>query len=110
MARTMTAPKNQVPIGRVTIGGVTYDVPQHPEFVRFFFDLFARVGGTNAPSNADLSASIATVGGGEMVYQPLGSDSLAPELMQAGCGGADFSDIVQGEALDLYSAESTFQG
>ena len=52
----ITPPKNAVPVGRVTINGQTFDVQQHPEFVRFFFDLFQRVGGTSALSNTDLAA------------------------------------------------------
>jgi hypothetical protein len=58
MSSNITTPKNNVPVGRVSIGGQTYDVAQHPEFVRFFFDLFRRVGGTGGSSNTDLQSSI----------------------------------------------------
>jgi hypothetical protein len=58
MSTSITPPKNVVPVGRVTIGNATYDVVQHPEFVRFFFDLFRRVGGTSGPSNTDLQTLI----------------------------------------------------
>jgi hypothetical protein len=58
MSSNITTPKNNVPVGRVSIGGQTYDVAQHPEFVRFFFDLFRRVGGTGGPSNTDLQILI----------------------------------------------------
>ena len=58
MSTSITTPKNVVPVGQVTIGGTTYDVKQHPEFVRFFFDLFRRVGGSSALTNADLEALI----------------------------------------------------
>lgn len=52
----ITAPKVPVPIGRVTVNGVTLDVIQHPEFVRFIFDLVRRVGGTEALTNTELEA------------------------------------------------------
>lgn len=56
MTTTVTPPKNTVPVGRVTIGGQTFDVQQHPEFVRFFYDLFKRAGGTSAKTNTELEA------------------------------------------------------
>lgn len=58
MSRRITPPISRVPIGTVTINGQTLDVAQHPEFVRFFFDLFTRVGGGVAPSNDEISASV----------------------------------------------------
>ena len=61
MTTTLTIPKENVPIGRVTVGGVDIDVVQSPEFVRFFFDLARRVGGTKAPTNNDLSGHVATL-------------------------------------------------
>jgi hypothetical protein len=48
MTISITTPKANVPVGRVTINGQTFDVAQHPEFVRFFFDLFRRTGGTSS--------------------------------------------------------------
>jgi hypothetical protein len=54
MTSNLTIPKNNVPVGRITINGQTFDVPQHPEFVRFFYDLSKRVGGVTAPTNVDL--------------------------------------------------------
>jgi hypothetical protein len=44
-SRKVTAPIASVPIGLATVNGQTVEVRQHPEFVRFFFDLFTRVGG-----------------------------------------------------------------
>lgn len=58
MSRRITPPINRVPIGTVTINGQTLEVAQHPEFVRFFFDLYTRVGGGVAPSNDEISALI----------------------------------------------------
>ncbi len=53
--RKLTPPNQRVPIGVATINGQAVDVYQHPEFVRFFFDLFNRVGGTESASTTDLS-------------------------------------------------------
>ena len=84
------------------------DVIQHPEFVRFFFDLFRRVGGTDALSNeellelinalddaavrldalgsitGDLRAALQALQAGEMVMQRAGGDAILPDVMQAG--------------------------
>ncbi len=54
--RKLTPPNQRVPIGVATINGQAVDVYQHPEFVRFFFDLFARVGQTDALTNTELAA------------------------------------------------------
>lgn len=51
---TITPPKAQVPIGYAMLGGQRVDVMQHPEFVRFLFDIFRRIGGASGPSNEDL--------------------------------------------------------
>ena len=60
MADTIiTPPKAQVPIGFVTVAGQRLEVMQHPEFIRFFFDLLRRIGGTSAPSIDGLEAAIA---------------------------------------------------
>jgi hypothetical protein len=50
----ITPPKAQIPVGLVVISDREYEVRQHPEFVRFFFDLFRRVGGTNGTSSDEL--------------------------------------------------------
>lgn len=50
----ITPPKAQIPIGIVMINGRETEVRQHPEFVRFFFDLFRRVGGTDGTSSDEL--------------------------------------------------------
>jgi hypothetical protein len=39
------------------VNGVRTMVEIEPEYLRFFFSLFERGGGTNAPSNTDISAS-----------------------------------------------------
>ena len=54
MSRTLTPPTARIPVGLVQINGRQLEVQQHPEFVRFFFDLFARVGSTAALSNTEL--------------------------------------------------------
>lgn len=74
----ITPPKVPVPIGRVTIGGQSFDVMQHPEFVRFFFDLFKRVGGTEATSLGDLSDLIDANRLG--VFQPRQAPQELPDL------------------------------
>ncbi len=56
MSRTLTPPIARIPIGLLTINGQQFEVRQHPEFVRFFFDLFARVGSADALSNTELEA------------------------------------------------------
>lgn len=56
MSRSITPPMARIPIGVVTINGQQIEVRQHPEFVRFFFDLFNRVGSTDALSNTELEA------------------------------------------------------
>lgn len=50
----LTIPRNDVPIGVVLINGQQVTVAQHPEFTRFFFDLFQRVGGTTSSGTDDL--------------------------------------------------------
>lgn len=50
----ITPPKAQIPVGLVVVNEREYEVRQHPEFVRFFFDLFRRVGGTNGSSSDEL--------------------------------------------------------
>lgn len=80
MTTTLTIPKTDIPIGRLTIDGVQYDVPQHPEFVRFFFDLARRVGGVTAPTNTDLSVHIATL---DSEAQMPRSDPGAQEALRA---------------------------
>lgn len=80
MTTSLTTPKANVPVGRVTINGQTFDVAQHPEFVRFFFDLFRRAGGVTAPTNNDLSTHIATL---DSEAQMPRSDTVSQEAMRA---------------------------
>lgn len=54
MSRTITPPTARIPIGTIEIDGKTVEVQQHPEFVRFFFDLMSRVGGVSGWSVDDL--------------------------------------------------------
>lgn len=56
MTRTVTPPNASIPVGLIEMGGKRIEVKQHPEFVRFFFDLFARIGGVSALTNTELEA------------------------------------------------------
>lgn len=56
MSRTLTPPTSRIPIGIASVNGQQVEVQQHPEFVRFFFDLFARVGSVSALNNTELEA------------------------------------------------------
>ena len=80
MTTTLTIPKANVPIGRVTIGGIDYDVAQHPEFVRLFFDFARRVGGTTAPTNNELSGHVETLDSDAQMSR---SDPSAQEALRA---------------------------
>jgi hypothetical protein len=59
MPNKITPPKSNVPIGRVSANGV--DVEQHPEFIRYFFDLLKRVGGTTAQTITDITISVVNI-------------------------------------------------
>lgn len=52
----VTPPNATIPVGVIELGGRRIEVKQHPEFVRFFFDLFSRIGGTSALTNVELEA------------------------------------------------------
>ena len=53
----LTPPRAGIPVGTVTVAGVTYDAEIHPEWHRYLaFGLFERVGGVVAPSNNDLDS------------------------------------------------------
>lgn len=80
MTSSITTPKMNVPIGRVMVGGQSYDVDQHPEFVRFFFDLFRRAGGTTAQTNVEISGSLSAL---DSDAQMARSDPIAQEAMRA---------------------------
>jgi hypothetical protein len=54
----ITSPKSNIPVGYVTVNGQRLEVSQHPEFVRFFFDLMRRVGGTDATDNTALQSAL----------------------------------------------------
>lgn len=54
----VTQPRSGIPIGTVQVAGRETAVATHPEFVRFFESLVARIGGVAGPSNADLQAEI----------------------------------------------------
>lgn len=97
MNTTITPPKAQIPIGTITINGVRYDVAQHPEFVRFFFDLLRRVGGSSATSNTDLASMVEQLQGQEMTMQP------TPAQGQA------LPDIMQTSGFDAIASETTWQ-
>lgn len=93
MSTTVTIPKSNVPIGRLTIDGVDYDVPQHPEFVRFFFDLARRAGGTTAQTNTELADYIASL---DSEAQMPRSDPLSERAMA-------FVEEIRSELLSLRS-------
>lgn len=80
MTTSITNPKAQIPVGTVTIDGMPYDVAQHPEFVRFFFDLFRRVGSTEALTNNDLQTLIEHLDSEALMPK---TDPLAQQAMQA---------------------------
>lgn len=117
---TITPPISRIPIGVFEDSqGRSIDVRQHPEFVRFFFDLFGRVGGTSAMDNTQLQTlilslddatarldqaaaiagqlrdAIASVQAGEMVFQQATAD-------------APFSDVMQNASIDVLASEVTW--
>jgi len=50
----VTQPREDIPIGFVTIGGQRFDCATNPEFVKFFSTLLGRAGGTSADTiNSD---------------------------------------------------------
>lgn len=53
----VTAPRNGIPIGLVTINGVPLSVSVHPEYLRFFEGLLSRAGGVTGAGTDDLAAS-----------------------------------------------------
>lgn len=57
MSQTITPPKAQIAIGTVLIGGVSYPVTTSTEFVRFFENIFSRIGGVSGSSSEDLTLS-----------------------------------------------------
>jgi len=106
---TLTPPKTPVSIGQVTIAGQTYDVKQSPEFVRFFFDLYRRVGGAEAVSNTDLallSRSMGPMFGQEDVYQDDGMLIPGPPGLTGppGISGPALFSIFDNSSEDPYSA------
>lgn len=80
MSTTLTLPKANIPIGTVTIDGVPYDVQQHPEFVRFFYDSQRRAGGTVALTNVEISNGVASL---DSDAQMARSDPVSQEAMRA---------------------------
>lgn len=72
---TITPPKANIPVGSVTINGVKYDVPQHPEFVRFFYDFFRRIGGTDGSSSEQLQAQV-----DGLSFTPTGQDTSLQDV------------------------------
>ena len=75
-SHTITAPKAPIFIGSVVVGGQTYDVAQHPEFVRFFFDLIRRLGGPNGLSNEELLVLVEAAQGSVMASGPDAQDAI----------------------------------
>lgn len=99
MTTTITSPKAHIPIGRVTVGGVEYDVPQHPEFVRFFFDLFRRAGSTEALTNTDLQTLI----------EHLDSEALMPKTDPVAQQATQAIDELRNELSSIRSEYSTLR-
>lgn len=54
---TLTQPRLGVPIGTATIQGRPVEITIHPEWARFFSDLFSRVGGVSGAGSDDLVLS-----------------------------------------------------
>jgi len=50
----ITPPMDRIPIGVVNVNGQRLEVTQHPEFVRFFRDMFTRAGGVDGWGVEDL--------------------------------------------------------
>lgn len=101
----ITTPKVPVPIGRVTVNGVTLDVIQHPEFVRFIFDLVRRVGGTEALTNTELEALAQALidAGAVPSSSPEAQEALrgVEELRQALASLRGDNDRLRGEVDEL---------
>ena len=104
---TITAPKAPVHIGSVSIGGQRHDVIPHPEYLRFFFDLLRRVGGTTGGIVDDVareraqraldSIGLAFLAGGEPGED--GAPGPAGPAGSAGGGGGSLDDILALQAL-----------
>lgn len=110
MSSNITTPKNNVPVGRVSIGGQTYDVAQHPEFVRFFFDLFRRVGGTGGSSNTDLQIRIDELAS-EIGFSPPGIPQLPfPDDLQPRYEPLPGPDDLSSARLESLEAEVARMG
>jgi hypothetical protein len=54
---TVTPPRNGIPIGWTIVNGVRTKVEVEPEYLRFFFSIFLRGGGTVGSSNSEIEAS-----------------------------------------------------
>jgi hypothetical protein len=104
----ITTPKANIPIGTVVVDGRTLEVMQSTEFVRFFFDLFRRVGGTDSMSNAELEVLVGALddAAGRLDVLAAGISALqaAHDRLQAS------EMVMQAQApVDPISAEVTWQ-
>lgn len=117
MSRTLTPPMARIPIGTVVINGQVLEVKQHPEFSRFFFDLFARVGGTAGTGNADLLDMIGTLPGdpvaeeaGSLAREALGLIQTRPAQQPSIAPDPDLSSDVQSLRAELDSLRQAVAG
>lgn len=117
----LTPPKAPVPIGLVMVNGQLVDVQQHPEFSRFFFDLFRRVGGTESISNADLYDLLLSLDDAssrvDALASQIGALRHAFESLQAGemitqrvSHDTTLPDVMQYAQADGFANETTFYG
>ncbi len=106
MSTTITTPKATIPIGIVTLpSGQRLEVQQHPEMVRYFFDLVRRVGGTTALTNTDLEAMAQALidAGAVPLSSPEAQEALrgVEELRQELASLRGEADRIRGEVDEL---------
>jgi hypothetical protein len=105
----ITPPKAQIPVGVFVLDGRRIDVMQHPEFVRFFSDLFRRIGGISGASNTELLAAINSVQAGEIQWQPAQPLPQFADVMQQTGGDAEWPDVMQTTPTDPFASEMLWQ-
>lgn len=104
----VTTPEANIPIGTVVVQGQILEVRQHPEFVRYFFDLFRRVGGTDALSNGDLESLVMALddAAGRLDVLAAGMAAIQAAIDRVQAGEVVIQPLA---ALDPISAEVTWQ-
>ena len=109
MSTVIAAPKAPITLGLVTLpDGVTYEVRQHPEFVRFFFDIMRRIGGVNAMTNVELqelvqSASLAPLSPPSWQQSVPVDDITPPAPVYAAQQGEDMAGRVSALEAQLFA-------